>query len=166
MQTGGSWLVRKGHCSECCVGRDQQGRQGLCVSHSPDKAPGQGQSWLPSAPLHCQGTWGERWGEEPSRDWEQRNSVCAQHLVSGITSSWDRTCCFAGLLDSSLQPPPAGSCYSRCFLHPSPVPSKLFFLFSSLWSWPNYPPAQGLRHLLPSRNVCSSCSSVPFSPVK
>lgn len=49
---------------------------------------------------------------------------------------------------------------------PCSLQTLLFFLFSSLWSWPNYPPAQGLRHLLPSRNVCSSCSSVPFSPVK
>lgn len=129
MQIGGSWLVRKGYCSECCVGRGKHGRQGHCVNHTPDQASDQGQSWLPTAPLHCQGAWRERWGEEPSRDWEQRNSLHGQHQVSGSISSWDGTFCFSGLLDSSLQPSPAGSCYSSSFLHPSPAPSNLFSLF-------------------------------------
>lgn len=127
MQIRSSWLVRKGHCS--CVGMDKQGRQCLCVSHSSQQASDQGQSWLPSAALYCQGTWRERWAEEPSHGWEQRNSLHGQHLESGTSSSWDGTSCFSGLPDSSLQPPPAGSCYSGCFLHPSPAPSKLFSLF-------------------------------------
>lgn len=163
MQIGGSWLVRKGHCSECCVGRDKQGWWGLCVSHSPHQTSDQGQTWLPLAPLLCQGTCRERWGEE----WEQRNSLHGQHQLSGTTSSWDGTFCFSGLLDSSLA---TSSCrILLLWLLSASQPCSLqtlLSLFSSLWSWPNYPPPHGLRCLLPSCNVCSPCSSVPVSPIK
>lgn len=134
MQIGGSWLVRKGHCRECCVGRGKQGRKGHCVNHTPDQASDQGQSWLPMAPLHCQGAWSERWGEEPSCDWEQKNSLCGQHQVSGSTSSWDGLSAFLGCLSPPCNLLLQDLVAQAPFFTPALLPptSSLFFIFLPL----------------------------------
>lgn len=151
MQIGGSWLVRKGHCSECSVGRDKQGWQGLCVSHSSEQASDQRQSWLHSTVREQEGEMGrgaQLWlGAEEQPAW-----------TTFSVRDQLQTFCFSVLPDSSLQPPLALSASQPCSLQ-----TCLSFLF---YSDLTIPPPQGLRHLLPSCNVCSSCSSVPFSPIK
>lgn len=149
MQIGGSRLVRKGHCSECCVGRDKQGWQVFVwatpqikpqISDNPDCVPLSG---------NMEGEMGrgtQLWlGAEEQPAW----------TTSSVRDQL-QTFCFSVLPNSSLQPPLALSASQPCSLQ-----TRVSFLFYSI-----YPPPQGLRHLLPSCNVCPSCSSVPFSPIK
>lgn len=122
MRRGGSWLVRTGRSRERCMHGGRQLRRGLRASHPRDRELDQGQSPLPTASIRCWGTWRERRGEEPSRDWGRRSSLHGHCQVPGTSCSWDGAFPFPGLFlatsSCGIWLPWLLSASRPCSLHP------------------------------------------------